>query len=395
VIAEYPALLSSIAPVSPLHVLTVAPFFPSLQNTTEGCFIAEPLNVVANYGVKNTIIAVSPWHRRGGQPVSEGASQFVQYPCLPGNPGLATAGYFLFRRLQPLVRTLHRQRKIDLIHAHSALPCGHAAGLISRALNIPFVLTVHGLDAFSTRQVPGVLGAWCQRSTKRVFRRAERVFCISGRVQERVQAGCPDARTTVIHNGVDSELFSPAMTAAGGNTVLCVGNLIASKGQDVLLRAFVEVRKAIPHAALQFIGEGPLEKNLRGLAHRLGIADAVRFEGRKHRESVASEMRHCAVFALPSSYEGLGCVYLEAMSCAKPVIGCRGQGIEEIIEHQRNGYLVEPGDHRALSETIVRLLQDRELGKEIGRRARATILQRYTLTHQAALMCLTYRESAA
>ena len=393
-IAEYPALLSSVAPASTLHVLTIAPFYPSLQNRTDGCFIAEPLNVLANYGVRNTVIAVSPWHRRGGQSVSEGASRFAQYPCIPGNPGLATAGYFLFRRLQPLIRKIHGRRQIDLIHAHSALPCGHAAELISRALNIPFVLTVHGLDAFSTRQVPGIFGAFCHRSTERVFRRAQRVFCISGKVQERVQAGCPDARTTVIHNGVDSEFFSPAMTAAAAKTVLCVGNLIASKGQDVLLRSFVEVRKAIPDAVLRFIGEGPLERNLRGLAHKWGIADAVRFEGRKDRESVACEMRNCAVFALPSSYEGLGCVYLEAMSCSKPVIGCRGQGIEEIIEHGKTGYLVEPGDHRALSGTIVRLFQDRELGKEIGRRARATILQRYTLTHQAALMRLAYRESA-
>ena len=393
-IAECPALLSSTAPTSRLHLLTITPFFPSVQNKTDGCFIAEPLNFVANYGVRNTVMAVSPWHRRGGRSVSEAASQFVQYPCIPSNAGLPTAGYFLFRRLQPLIRTLHRRQKIDLMHAHSALPCGHATELISRALNIPFVLTVHGLDAFSTRQAPGVLGAWCRRTTRRVFRRAQRVLCISRKVQEQVQAGCPDARTTVIHNGVDSDLFGPAMTRATGNTILCVGNLIATKGQDVLLRALAEVRKAIPDATLQFIGEGPQEQSLRRLARQLGISDAVSFEGRKDRESVARGMRNCTVFVLPSSYEGLGCVYLEAMSCSKPVIGCRGQGIEEIIEHERNGCLVTPGDHRELSETIIRLFQNPDLRTEVGFRARATILQGYTLKHQADLMHHAYRESA-
>jgi glycosyltransferase involved in cell wall biosynthesis len=316
----------------------------------------------------------------------------MQYPCIPGNAGLATAGYFLFREICARIRALHRRQRIDLVHAHSALPCGHAAQLISRDLDIPYVVTMHGLDAFCTRQVRGVFGIWCRRRTVKIFQEAKRVLCVSRKVEQQVTAGCPNAHTTVVYNGVNASLFSPAPAPTTGNTILCVGNLIPTKGQDVLLRAFAEVRKTVPDAALQFVGEGPEEPKLRQVAHQLGIADAVSFNGRKDRESIARDMRECALFVLPSSYEGLGCVYLEAMSSSKVVIGCRGQGIEEIVD-RANGYLITPGDHRELAKTIAFLLQNRMARKEVELRARRTILGEYTLEHQAARLFQAYQES--
>jgi len=393
-IAESPALLYSSPALPHLHVVTITPFFPSVNDRANGCFVAEPLTCIASHGVRNTVIAVSRFYRTALLPAPEVPSHCVEYSCIPGNAGLASAGHFLFRKLRHAVRELHRRQRIDLIHAHSALPCGHAAEKLHRILNIPFVVTVHGLDAFSTKQAKWAFGRWCERRSAIVFRKAARVLCISRRVQEQVRAGCPDARTTVIHNGVDARLFSPPLTPATGSTILCVGNLIPTKGQDVLLRAFAESRTKVTGSTLQFIGEGPEEPRLRQLAHQLGIADAVTFDGRRSRESVAEAMRNCTILALPSSYEGLGCVYLEAMACAKPVIGCRGQGIEDIIDHQRNGYLIRPDDQAALSETVTRLLLHRPLREEIGLRARDTVLRRHTLEHQAALMVQAYRESA-
>jgi len=392
-IAESRALLSSVPEISSLHVLTLTPFFPVQNNHTDGCFVAEPLPYLSPHGVRNTVMAVSPFYQPKRSPLTAAPSQRVQYPCLPGNWGLATSGAFLFRRLLDDIRALHGGHRIDLVHAHSALPCGHAAQLIRCALNIPYVVTIHGLDAFSTSQVGRTFGKCCKRRTVQVFRQAERVLCVSRKVQERVIAGCPEARTHVIYNGVDPKLFNAAPQASHAVSVLCVGNFIPTKGQDVLLRAFAEVRKTVPDCFLKFIGGGPEECNLRRLAYQLDIAEAVTFARRQGRESVARAMRDSTIFALPSSYEGLGCVYLEAMSCSKPVIACRGQGIEEIIEHGENGYLIAPHDHRALSERIIQLVQSKELREQVGRRARRTILDGYTLDHQAEGMVEAYREA--
>src|SRR5205085_2236514 len=82
------------------------------------------------------------------------------------------------------------------------------------------------------------------------------VLCISRKVQQKVQAGCPEAYTIVVYNGVDSQLFRPDSAKADSSTILCVGNLIPTKGQELLIRAFAEVRKAVPQAVLRFIGTG-------------------------------------------------------------------------------------------------------------------------------------------
>ena len=102
-----------------------------------------------------------------------------------------------------------------------------------------------------------------------------------------------------------------------------------------------------------------------------GIAGKVRFRGRQSRRQVADAMRRATVFALPSRYEGLGCVYLEAMSAGKPVIACRGQGIDEVIEQGVNGCLVGAGDLQELTDTLARILRQAELRRSMGGRPRA------------------------
>jgi glycosyltransferase involved in cell wall biosynthesis len=82
------------------------------------------------------------------------------------------------------------------------------------------------------------------------------------------------------------------------------------------------------------------------------------------------------------------------MSCAKPAIGGRGQGIEEIIEHGKNGMLVAPGDEHELADSVLTLLRDERLRQRIGLAARAMVLERLTLNHQAQQLAEIYRRSA-
>ena len=292
---------------------------------------------------------------------------------------------------------LHSQRPIDVIHAHAALPCGHAAMLLARELGIPFVVSVHGLDAFSTHQVTGWSGEWCRRASCRVYGAARSVICISNEVRKRVEEGLGgDCRTSVVYNGVDARRFSPAPIPAGKpRTILSVGNLIPIKGHELLLRSFASIRDRCPDAVCDIIGEGPERERLETLAAELAIADCVRFLGRRNRDQVADAMRACTLFVLPSRYEGLGCVYLEAMSSAKPVIACRGQGIQEIIRHGNNGWLVGESAEGELAAAMLHLLDAPDLCARMGQAARLTILQGHTLEHQADQLTQLYREASA
>ena len=146
---------------------------------------------------------------------------------------------------------------------------------------------------------------------------------------------------------------------------------------------------------MEIIGQGPELFRLQNLANQLQIAERVRFLGRQSREQVAAAMRRCTVFALPSRYEGLGCVYLEAMCVGKPVIGCRGQGIAEIVQHGINGFLVGPDNQRELSLALAMILHDESRRRNLGAAARNTILERLTLEEQAQGLARIYRESAA
>lgn len=373
-----------------LRVLTLAPFYPSQENPAQGCFIAEPLKELKCQAVNSDVIAVQPFYRAGARPLTGDAPARCQkYFSIPGNFGLPLSGRFAATTLFRQVQERHRREAYDLIHAHSALPCGAAALTLSKRLDIPFVITVHGLDAYSTLQAGLVLGKWCARISKRVYESARTVICISGKVSDQV-AQIADARTVVIHNGVDTSLFSPGPERRP-LTILSVGNLIPIKGHATLLRAFAGLQKAAPDCALDIIGEGPKRDELQALTVNLGIADRVRFLGRKSRIDVAEAMRQCAVFALPSSYEGLGCVYLEAMASGKPAIGCRGQGIDEIIESGQNGFLVAPNSESELSDVLLQLLRDEKLRQRVGAAARDTVLTCHSMAHQAVQLADVYR----
>jgi teichuronic acid biosynthesis glycosyltransferase TuaC len=287
-------------------------------------------------------------------------------------------------------------KPIDVIHAHAALPCGHAAALLSRHLNIPFVVTVHGLDVFNACSVGGIPAGWRRKVSVDIYHAARTVICISGKVQEILKAGTT-ACSAIVYNGVNPILFSPNPDEVGPlhPEILVVGTLLGSKGHDLVLRALGNLRFSFPQLRCRIIGEGPDRARFEALVRELGIEQKVQFVGRQSRAEVAEAMRRCSIFALPSWNEGLGCVYLEAMACGKPVVACRGQGIEELIEHGKNGWLIPVDGIEQLAHGLSTLLESPELCARIGAAGRRTILEKLTLSHQAQHLARIYRQAIA
>jgi glycosyltransferase involved in cell wall biosynthesis len=383
-----------------IHVLTLTPFYPS-RDDERGGYVAEPLREFDALGMRSSIFAVRPLHK-GRVLVAESApaASWMRYPAWPGNLGLAWTGRLLYLRLRSQVRQLHQVNPIQILHAHAALPCGEAARLLRQELGIPFIVTVHGLDAYLTEQVSGAAGARCKALCRDVYGQAKRVICISEQVRQRVLAEMPELQnTTVVYNGVDPEVFSPPAAPARDASIVSVGSLIPIKGHDVTLRALGELVGEFPDLRMDIVGEGGELDRLSALARELGVGDRVQFLGRQTRRQVAELLRGSQIFALPSRYEGLGVAYLEAMASGLPVIAYRGQGIQEVIRHNDNGILIteqsENSAPRAWASVLRTLLKNEEMRRTMGAASRRTITEGYTLRHQAQALLRVYEECRA
>lgn len=165
-----------------------------------------------------------------------------------------------------------------------------------------------------------------------------------------------------------------------GRVILTVGRWAAAeryKGTDELIHAVARLSSNIPDSQLVAVGGGDDLPRLRQIAVDVGIADRVHFFENLSREEVAACYANADVFALPSTGEGFGLVFLEAMAFAKPVVGVSCGGTTDVVEDGINGLLVPSRDAERLAQALERLLLDESLRAELGRRGGAIVRQKY------------------
>ena len=163
--------------------------------------------------------------------------------------------------------------------------------------------------------------------------------------------------------------------------ILTVGRWAANeryKGADELLRAVARLRPAFPGLRLAVVGGGDDLPRLKEIASSLGISESVCFLENLSRAEMAACYAHAEVFALPSTGEGFGMVFLEAMAFSKPIVGALAGGTIDLVEDGINGFLVRPRDAEALEQTLARLLRDESLRIELGRRGAEIVRRNYS-----------------
>jgi phosphatidylinositol alpha-1,6-mannosyltransferase len=171
----------------------------------------------------------------------------------------------------------------------------------------------------------------------------------------------------------------PAFPQAGP-VILTVGRWASSeryKGADELIRAIPQLQAAVPGLHLVAVGVGDDLPRLRELATGLGIAGRVHFLENLSREEVAACYARADFFALPSTGEGFGLVYLEAMAFSKAVVGAAYGGTTDVVEDGVNGLLIPPHDAGALARALGRLLGDEPLRTQLGRRGAEIVRRKY------------------
>jgi teichuronic acid biosynthesis glycosyltransferase TuaC len=377
------------------HILSLIPTSPEAYDDAGDCFALAPLRILTEMGVRTTALSVlSLWRSMGTGRTAVTTKPHLVYFSLPGDLGLPTAGAFLFARIIGKIRELNCRKKIDLLHAHGPLPCGHAAMLVQRELRVPYVVSVNGHDESSLQRAVGHVGKWCRRISQRVYAESSRVLCVNEDVREKVlQRVGRSCRTSVVYNGVDPDVFLPPSEAAEpAPRVLHVSDLNGSGGQDGLIRAIASLQKEFPSVSLDIIGTGAHSSSMGKLAQDLGVSDRVRFLRCQSRQQFTDAMKSCTLFVLLSSSEDLECALLEAMCCGKTVIVCRRDGITEIIQHGINGFLINPENEKQLELAIAMLLREPQRRNNLGLAARDTILDRFTVKQQAENLMRIYRE---
>ena len=165
-----------------------------------------------------------------------------------------------------------------------------------------------------------------------------------------------------------------------GRVLLTVGRWMANeryKGADNLIRALPHLLGVEPSLHLVAIGEGDDRPRLEGLARELGIRGRVHFLNWIPKNELAACYASCDIFALPSSGEGFGFVFLEAMAFEKPVVGGAHGGTPDLVQDGLNGFLVPHGDAGRLTDVLTKLLEHQDVRRELGREARALVMRRF------------------
>ena len=153
------------------------------------------------------------------------------------------------------------------------------------------------------------------------------------------------------------------------------------KGADTLIESLPRVRKSVPETALVLIGDGDDRPRLERLSRDLNVFEGTFFLSGLSPEQLAACYAACELFALPSSGEGFGMVFLEAMAYGKPVIGGAHAGILDIIEDGRTGLLVPHGSPEILSQAIESILKDPERAHQMGACGRGRIATSFSFGH--------------
>jgi len=179
----------------------------------------------------------------------------------------------------------------------------------------------------------------------------------------------------------DSVAPQPPPGFPSGQVVLTVGRWVASegyKGADDLIETLAELCESIPELRLAVVGAGDDLPRFRKLASHRRVADRVSFFEGLSREQIAGCYKRCTIFALPSTGEGFGLVFLEAMAFGKPVVGAESGGVPDLIENGATGLLIPPRDKQKLQEALRRLLADSSLRDRLGLQGAAFVRRKHS-----------------
>jgi len=270
-----------------------------------------------------------------------------------------------------------KKEKPDILHTFmfTSNTWGRIAGIVAR---VPVII--------ASERCVDIWKRWYHRFIDRsLLKFTYKVICNSVAVKRFYQETerMPENKLSVIYNGVDLEEFQKV--DAGKIEIKKKNGLVGAGGRFTEQKGFINLLMAVPEVLKIFmdtefvlVGDGPLRKSFEDFVKKHNIIRNVIFTG--YRKDILSILSLCDIIVVPSLFEGMPNIVLEAMALKKPVIGTDIPEIAELIEDGKNGFLVPVKDNvKEIAEKIILLLKNPEMRKDMGEKGYNLIKTQFSL----------------
>jgi glycosyltransferase involved in cell wall biosynthesis len=352
-----------------VNVLFLTSWYPTRDLTYGGVFVREHAKAARVAGHSVVVLHLAgpnPEHDGGlwtmeeelDSSLSEGIEAHHVFHRQPPVRG-ASYGLYLWSAIGAYRRLRENGFRPDVIHAH-VYGAGVPAAVVAGRSGIPFLLTEQ-FTGFPRRTLSGLE----VRKARFAYNRTARALPVSRHLREAIRSYGIDVPFEVVPNVVDTSLFFPPETGRTGEgatrRLLFVGNLEPSqhKGFPTLLQALTRLREGMLDWQLDVVGDGPERLPYEKSVAELGLREQVTFHGSQPKSVIAEMMRAADLFVLPSRFDNLPCVVVEALASGLPVVSTTVGGIPELVDDER-GRLVPPDDPPALADALQYMLENLE-----------------------------------
>jgi len=284
------------------------------------------------------------------------------------------------------IRTLLRNNRFDIIHTHGGVAGIYGRWAARKQSRLAVVHTLHGVHYLYYRNI---FLKYIYRCLEKVFSQFTHAVIFVSRADLRKGRKfrlVSKDKMRLIENGIDFQSLenqgidqNKENKMGNAPVVGTVARLHRQKNIPLLIRAGAEIKERYSGFKILVIGEGPLRGKLERLNQRLETDDIVHFLG--ERKDIPGLISGMDVFVLPSLWEGLPYVLMEAAALEKPVVATDVDGIREMIEDEETGILVSPKKPEELAEAVMRLLDNPEWAQKLGKNFHRSLKKKYSLSN--------------
>ncbi len=315
-----------------------------------------------------------------------------------------------FNMISKVGQIIAKEGKFDVIHAHDWL-VAYAAKTLKEAYDMPIVSTIHATEAGRNSGIREPEQKYINDTEWMLTYESTEVIVNSNYMKNELQRlfGLPFEKINVVPNGVNTTTYSGIerdyefrrrFAMDNEKIILFMGRLVYEKGVQYLIGAMPKILEHYHDAKLVIAGKGGMIDELKQQVENLGISNKVYFTGYLNGKDVAKMYKAADISVFPSTYEPFGIVALEAMLAEVPVVVSDIGGLNEIVDHRVTGMKSYCGNSNSIADSILELLFDHQLSRNIVKKAKAKVRNDYNwnkiaqdtyFTYQKAI-CETYAE---